>query len=498
MVSTQYIVDMGLFDLFDANKIGLPKSTFDEVNNQFETIRQYREFAHPGFSSWTDYIYDVFSILGITNITVINSKLLSEGVVIDGDKNKYLVIYQNECNIHNLVENLFFLESNQRTNEVNLPKVVFCSNGFVIDILNISIPNEILSIFHCNLENIIIDKRVDSFLVLIKALNLVSSNSNNSVPKDVLSGDLATIPLIKDSTNKNIQFPTLSMLYYYVNNFTNLNINFNRNYWNEGTYNCAPHKPILLLSILDTFELSENLENKFVLSPELIDCYSLYWSLVYPKLKINSNYVYPFFHLTHDRFWKLIPHLGREDELLEKKEIDSLKMMNSLIQGARFIEELYYLLLNKNFRDFLKINIIQKYFEEKLQIKLYKVTNVDNKEITIFQRIKDEMLKNIDIAGRSMSGYIELPFHPNVPLQDYPTKKDCLGFDYISINQLCNLAQKNSWSRSSACYAFGGDNGYNPVIPERQPRINRLYRIWKFVLISAVEDYFIETRINWV
>jgi hypothetical protein len=98
-----------------------------------------------------------------------------------------------------------------------------------------------------------------------------------------------------------------------------------------------------------------------------------------------------------------------------------------------------------------------------------------------------------------VTGYQELEFYPHFPDKDLPTKVDCAGYIYMSMVQLCNLAEANGQGRSSACNAFGGDNGDIPVSRERQSCkwYGQGHQKKKFVLINAVEQYFQEVGIDW-
>jgi hypothetical protein len=101
--------------------------------------------------------------------------------------------------------------------------------------------------------------------------------------------------------------------------------------------------------------------------------------------------------------------------------------------------------------------------------------------------------------AQKVTGYRELPEYPDYPAAEIPTKADCTGYIYISMKQLCNIAEAQGRGRSPACDAFGGDNGDIPVQHDRQAWIwkQRGHRIKKFVLISAVEKYFQEVSIDW-
>jgi hypothetical protein len=96
-----------------------------------------------------------------------------------------------------------------------------------------------------------------------------------------------------------------------------------------------------------------------------------------------------------------------------------------------------------------------------------------------------------------VAGYIELSEYPDFPSQKFPTKADCAGYKYISMKQLCALAEHHDHSLHAACDAFGGNKGRIAVQPDRQARYIAGHQTKKFVLVSAVEDYFKILGIKW-
>ena len=99
-----------------------------------------------------------------------------------------------------------------------------------------------------------------------------------------------------------------------------------------------------------------------------------------------------------------------------------------------------------------------------------------------------------------VTGTIELESYPDTPQNDFPSKKDCAGYSFISMVQLSNITEKKGLGRKKACDAFGGDKGIKyPIIPERQPREWKKggHPRRKFVLVSAVEKYFQEIGLEW-
>jgi putative restriction endonuclease len=92
---------------------------------------------------------------------------------------------------------------------------------------------------------------------------------------------------------------------HYLKSFTHLNRAPGR-IWTVATKNKAPHKPLLLLALLDLFSQGR-LETNFIeLTPDLSDLFTLYWSRIVPPGQ-KSSVAFPFFHLKNEGFWHLVP-----------------------------------------------------------------------------------------------------------------------------------------------------------------------------------------------
>jgi len=87
----------------------------------------------------------------------------------------------------------------------------------------------------------------------------------------------------------------------YCDRFTNLSVNSSRKKGGN-----APHKPILLLAVLDSIAQGEIRENKIKISTSLVQKYYQYWDLL-NTTQFNKNFALPFFHLKNEKnkFWHL-------------------------------------------------------------------------------------------------------------------------------------------------------------------------------------------------
>jgi putative restriction endonuclease len=147
----------------------------------------------------------------------------------------------------------------------------------------------------------------------------------------------------------------MSALSKYVNKFTHL-----KRGHSQGRP--APHKPILLLSILEGIETGEIIENKIRITPELVARFKDYWHQLVDDQGFTSNFSLPFYHLKSDGFWHLNTYLGRELVLTSSNSIRSFAQLKEVIEFASFDEELFDLLLNEHTRLILKQALLTQYF----------------------------------------------------------------------------------------------------------------------------------------
>lgn len=99
----------------------------------------------------------------------------------------------------------------------------------------------------------------------------------------------------------------------HLHHLTHLNTDRNPRVWTSLTTNQAPHKPLLLLSIMDLFAQGAITENLIEPSYELVDLFNTYWARL--PLGRTGNMAYPFPRLKTDGFWHLIPNPGYEDRI---------------------------------------------------------------------------------------------------------------------------------------------------------------------------------------
>jgi putative restriction endonuclease len=144
----------------------------------------------------------------------------------------------------------------------------------------------------------------------------------------------------------------------YARRFAQLRTNRNRKVWSEVTAHQAPHKPILLLCVLDLFDSGEISSNLVEISDDLVELFGRYWERVLPFVR-PGNIALPFFHLRGDGFWHLLP---RYEKMLLSSQITSVTRLREEVVGARLDEDLYDSIRLKENRDRLRSVLIETYF----------------------------------------------------------------------------------------------------------------------------------------
>jgi putative restriction endonuclease len=158
----------------------------------------------------------------------------------------------------------------------------------------------------------------------------------------------------------------------YINQLTNLK--------RDHKFGGAPHKPILLLSIIDCIKNKLITSNKIYISPELVSVFKENWKsfVITPHSPIFSL---PFYHCRTEPFWELIAKNGFEKIVQSKFAMKTFTHLNEAIDYALIDNVLFELLKDNESGNILKISIIQKYFPH---IKFY-----GNNENDIVKKIEN-------------------------------------------------------------------------------------------------------------
>ena len=125
----------------------------------------------------------------------------------------------------------------------------------------------------------------------------------------------------------------------------------------RASKNPAPHKPLLLLAILDQIEEGSITSNIVKLSPELAFRFLGYWEVVSSRGRSVGRAELPFFHLQSDGLLRHVAIPGLEAALGSIRPT-SVELLNKVISHAELPEEFCVLMQNTEYRDAARKTLI--------------------------------------------------------------------------------------------------------------------------------------------
>ena len=127
----------------------------------------------------------------------------------------------------------------------------------------------------------------------------------------------------------------------------------------EGNARFAPHKPLLLLCLIDLADARELAETVLRKSPELRLRFDSYWRIVDPRWGGKPNLDLPFFHLSRQEFW--IP------KTITGQRAESPESTATVELNPGFIEAFH----DCEWRDMARRILIETWFPQLEQAALY-------------------------------------------------------------------------------------------------------------------------------
>jgi putative restriction endonuclease len=252
----------------------------------------------------------------------------------------------------------------------------------------------------------------------------------------------------------------------------------------DRSHGIAPHKPLLLLSVLQSFEQGRITENRIVITPELVALFKSNWNaLVITKHDCRMSY--PFYFLKTDKFWKLVPRHGFENINQMISISYSFSNLNTAIEFAFLDEDLYLLMVDKLSNSILQHFLLDTYFPE-TKGRLLK----DNQYI-LFDDLKYKILneesrdyKNEIIALMNNKDEEEIYLRGNVFKREIPR----------IYNSTCCISglridSETSVSMIDACHIIPFSKSYDDTVSNGIALCPNLHRAFDRGLITLDDKY---------
>ena len=266
---------------------------------------------------------------------------------------------------------------------------------------------------------------------------------------------------------------------YYCNLFDKLR----RDYKNGG----APHKPILLISLIQAFQQGIYTTNEITISPEIVGLFKTNW-----KTLVNSNhqclFTLPFYHMSTEPFWTLIPNRGCEIWVKSKSSMRSFANLTTAIKFAEIDEELKYLLLKKEDSEILIHFLLDKYFPETKNNfnpngNIY-ITDIENQ---IAHDSEEKYQKRLDKIHEELN--VE-EFEEEIFIRSNIFKKEIPKlYNYTCCISGLRVDAIENISMIDACHIIPFSESYNDTISNGLALCPNLHRAFDRGLITINENY---------
>lgn len=267
----------------------------------------------------------------------------------------------------------------------------------------------------------------------------------------------------------------------YLHHFTHLK----RDRKNGG----APHKPILLLSVIRMFEQGIFKDRRIEIIPELVASFNSHWAQL---VTTNHNKIFalPFYHMRSEPFWELLPNPGCDTWINSKSSMRSFGNLTTAVQCAIIDSDLATLLRNSETRDLLKVVLLDTYFG-----------------ISIYETIEDELFDG-SILHESSETYREQILSLKKTADDNLFQEEIFirsGVFKREIPKIYNftcaisgmrLDATSNISMIDACHIVPFAESYDDTIPNGIALTPTLHRAFDRGLISISDDYRVIVHSN--
>ncbi len=272
----------------------------------------------------------------------------------------------------------------------------------------------------------------------------------------------------------------LETLPYYLAKFSKLRV--------DKTHGSpAPHKPILILSILQAISLKQIRSPKVYLTPELISIFKANWSNLVVSTKHHCAISYPFYYMKSEGFWRLIPNDSFYGIDSLGTSIKSTYKLSLAIAYAEIDENLFHLAENPQTNQVLSNSILTFYFSG-LSTSLER--NLSYQQ-DLFGVLESKILMdNPEIYKREMEQIIESKDEDELFLRGSFFKREVPRiYNFTcSISEL-SISSMSNVSMIDACHIVPFSQSRNDTISNGIALCPNVHRAFDRGLLSIDEEY---------
>lgn len=167
----------------------------------------------------------------------------------------------------------------------------------------------------------------------------------------------------------------------------------------------APHKPILLLTVIQAYEQKLLTINQIPITPELTSLFKSNWNQ-FVNTDHTLGFALPFFHMKNEKgcWWELVPNPGCE-LWVQYGKLTSFGNLSAAVTYAQIDVRLANLLLNQETRNILRTVLLDVYFKGQAKKDVFDPT-------IELGEMKREMLEESPVEYKAKLRYLKTRLDP--------------------------------------------------------------------------------------
>ena len=232
-----------------------------------------------------------------------------------------------------------------------------------------------------------------------------------------------------------------------------------------------------------------------IYTPELVASFKSNWSEL-----VETNhfpiFAMPYYHLSSEPFWKLLPNVGCEKWVESKSSMRSLSNLTTAVKCALIDKELSDILLFPENRDILKISLLDKYFPD-TKSNFSSNGNDDLPSVSILHENSDEYKRKIIELKNQVD---ENAFQEEIFIRGGLFKREIpkIYNNTCAISGLRLTSIISNVSMVDACHIVPFSESYDDTLTNGIALCPNLYRAFDRGLISISDDYTVLIDKNFV
>ena len=257
----------------------------------------------------------------------------------------------------------------------------------------------------------------------------------------------------------------------------------------------APHKPILLISVLQAFQSGLFTRPEIYLTAELVALFKSNWSLLV-NTKHDCRISYPFYYMKSDKFWQLVPKTGFNNIEKIASTVKSFSNLNAALECAIIDEDLFLLMKDEKSNHILLQFLLDQYFPETQNHFSYS----NSGQLKMFDEIENKILKeNSNNYRKEIKQLLEDKNEEEIFIRGSLFKRE---IPKIYLNTCCISGMKIdatiNISMIDACHIVPFSESYDDTITNGIALCPNLHRAFDRGLIAISDDYEVLVKTNFV